>query len=205
MSLRLVAIVSRCFSLGSRCVQKGVEVAGHSLRRVPSVAVFTTTGIEQDDNLTAGESVHALKHDALPPLSPIRQSTDSQSHFSADGSPSPNAESPTTFNSILNSPVTPRDRLTNAIRSVMMLQSATSPSNPFVSPARKRTTSSALSNLDILRGKSEIGVTTLRGSKVTAVIPKLKSLEVTQDLAAHSALVRHLQFSPNGKFLATSR
>jgi WD repeat-containing protein 26 len=60
--------------------------------------------------------------------------------------------------------------------------------------------------LDILRGKSEIGVTTtLRGSKVAAVIPKLKSLEATQDLAAHSELVRHLQFSPNGKFLATSR
>jgi hypothetical protein len=53
---------------------------------------------------------------------------------------------------------------------------------------------------------SETGVTTtFRGSKVTSLIPKLKSLEATQDLVAHSALVRHLQFSPNGKFLATSR
>lgn len=52
---------------------------------------------------------------------------------------------------------------------------------------------------------SETGVTTtFRGSKVTSLIPKLKSLEATQDLVAHSALVRHLQFSPNGKFLATS-
>lgn len=45
----------------------------------------------------------------------------------------------------------------------------------------------------------------LRASRVAALVPKLKSLEATQDLAAHQALVRHLQFSPNGKFLATSR
>ncbi|KAF5369016.1 hypothetical protein D9758_002829 [Tetrapyrgos nigripes] len=41
-------------------------------------------------------------------------------------------------------------------------------------------------------------------SRVAALKPQLKCLEVTQDLAAHQALVRHLQFSPDGKFLATS-
>ncbi|EEB94997.1 hypothetical protein MPER_06102 [Moniliophthora perniciosa FA553] len=41
-------------------------------------------------------------------------------------------------------------------------------------------------------------------SRVSALVPKLTCLEATQDLAAHQALVRHLQFSPDGKFLATS-
>jgi WD repeat-containing protein 26 len=41
-------------------------------------------------------------------------------------------------------------------------------------------------------------------SRVAMLIPKLKGLDVVQDIPAHQALVRHLQFSPDGKFLATS-
>lgn len=171
------------------------------------MGTITTTAIEQGDNLTTGEYAHTISRspEPLSPLSPIRQSTDSYSRFSVEGSSQPNLESPTTtFSGTSNSPTTARDRLTSAIRSVMMLQSATSsPSSPF-SPVRKRTTSSALT--DASRTTPETGITTtFRGSKVASLISKLKSLETTQDLAAHSALVRHLQFSPNGKFLATSR
>lgn len=207
MALRLVSIVSKCFGWGSQYVQKGVEFAGHRFRRVSSMGTITATALEQGDGLTTGEFAHTVScsPEPLSPLSPIRQSADSYSHFSAEGSLHPNLESPTTtFSGTSNTPNTPRDRLTSAIRSVMMLQSATSSSsNPFSFPARKRTTSSAFT--DVSRGMSETGVTTtFRGSKVSSLIPKLKSLEATQDLAAHSALVRHLQFSPNGKFLATS-
>lgn len=42
-------------------------------------------------------------------------------------------------------------------------------------------------------------------SRVAALVPKLQFLQTTKSLAAHSALVRHLQFSPDGKYLATSR
>ena len=42
-------------------------------------------------------------------------------------------------------------------------------------------------------------------SRVVSLIPKLKSLEPTQDLALHQALVRHLQFSSDEKFMTTSR
>lgn len=42
-------------------------------------------------------------------------------------------------------------------------------------------------------------------SRVAALVPRLRSLKPTQDIAAHQAPVRHLQFSPDGKFLATSR
>lgn len=45
----------------------------------------------------------------------------------------------------------------------------------------------------------------MQASRVTGLVPKLRGLMPTQVLEAHQALVRHLQFSPNGKFLATSR
>jgi hypothetical protein len=45
----------------------------------------------------------------------------------------------------------------------------------------------------------------VQSSRVAALVPKLRGLTLTQDLDAHQALVRHLEFSPNGKFLATSR
>ena len=43
------------------------------------------------------------------------------------------------------------------------------------------------------------------GARVASLIPTLKSLATTQNFQPHSALVRHLQFSPNGEFLATCR
>lgn len=42
-------------------------------------------------------------------------------------------------------------------------------------------------------------------SRVAGLVRRLNCLETTQDLAVHTALVRHLQFSPNGRYLATSR
>lgn len=45
----------------------------------------------------------------------------------------------------------------------------------------------------------------IRSSRVARLAPMLRDFKPTQEFAAHQALVRHLQFSPNGKFLATSR
>ncbi|KIL61047.1 hypothetical protein M378DRAFT_199629 [Amanita muscaria Koide BX008] len=53
-------------------------------------------------------------------------------------------------------------------------------------------------------GNSEENSQAMLKSRITALISDIKPLEVTQDLAAHEALVRHLQFSPDGKYLATS-
>lgn len=100
-----------------------------------------------------------------------------------------------------------RSRWANAVKSVtVMLRSTSAASGAFSmpnSPKRQRTMSSegsrgAGKTTDILPGM-------MKASRVAALVPKLKSLETTQDLAAHQALVRHLQFSPNGQFLATSR
>ncbi|CAL1699128.1 unnamed protein product [Somion occarium] len=101
-----------------------------------------------------------------------------------------------------------RRRWANAVKSVsVMLRSTSAATGPFngpSSPRRQRTMSSDGTRITT-NGKPLV---TLPGmiklSRVAALVPKLKSLETTQDLAAHQALVRHLQFSPNGKFLATS-
>lgn len=42
-----------------------------------------------------------------------------------------------------------------------------------------------------------------RQTRLAGLIPKLKALKPTQELYEHAGLVRHLQFSPDGKWLAT--
>ncbi|KIO23073.1 hypothetical protein M407DRAFT_215440 [Tulasnella calospora MUT 4182] len=42
-----------------------------------------------------------------------------------------------------------------------------------------------------------------RPTRLAGLIPKLKALKPTQELIEHGGLVRHLQFSPDGKWLAT--
>ncbi|KIK82317.1 hypothetical protein PAXRUDRAFT_35593 [Paxillus rubicundulus Ve08.2h10] len=123
------------------------------------------------------------------------------------------------------SPMSPRDRFTNAVRSVIMLQSASSGA-PAFAPVRKRTTSSAVTSSSTLTrasftgpGSSSVtlganfrgygqggpgGVSGLQGPCIVSLVTKLRSLSTAQDILAHSALVRHLKFSPDGKFLATS-
>ncbi|KAF9568278.1 WD40 repeat-like protein [Agrocybe pediades] len=108
----------------------------------------------------------------------------------------------------------------NAVRNVKMRNSALN-NNPLLGgstptrgtgmpmvraePVRKRTMSSSVS----IAGPGSIGKRSLIGpaytrSRVSELVPRLIELEVTHDLAAHSALVRHMQFSPDGKYLATS-
>lgn len=123
-------------------------------------------------------------------------------------------------------PITPRDRFAQAVRTVIMLQSfqSRSPLSPngeqiyadigsssalteSASPLSPSGSSSATLNttfnVKVNRQGSEV-VNNIRGSRFSHLIPKLKTLQPTQDLMTHSALVSCLQFSPNGKFLATS-
>ena len=98
---------------------------------------------------------------------------------------------------ILTSPA--KTRFHNLVRSVIMLRSVSGGSSAVSSPRRQRTISSEK------HGKLTEPTGMVRGSRVASLIPKLKLMESYFDLAAHQALVRHLQFSPDGKYLATSR
>ncbi|RPD69485.1 WD40 repeat-like protein [Lentinus tigrinus ALCF2SS1-7] len=93
-----------------------------------------------------------------------------------------------------------KGRFANAVRAVMKMRAASTvfPISGGRNPRRQRTMSSDG------QGRETEPVGLLKNSRVGTLMPKLKSLHPTQSFEAHSALVRHLQFSPNGKFLATS-
>lgn len=88
-----------------------------------------------------------------------------------------------------------RGRFAQAVRNVIRMQQATQ----FT-----RSLSPALLMPDGTRRQDTLPMP-MQASRVAGLVPKLRGLMPTQVLEAHQALVRHLQFSPNGKFLATSR
>ena len=85
-----------------------------------------------------------------------------------------------------------RARFVQAIRSVIIAQQGPT----GISRA-------SLFNPECVRQEELRGL--IRSSRVARLAPKLRDFAPTQEFAAHQALVRHLQFSPNGNFLATSR
>lgn len=87
-----------------------------------------------------------------------------------------------------------RARFVQAIRSVIIAQQGPS--------GVPRTTPSIFSPEGV-RQEELLGL--IRSSRVARLTPKLRDFAPTQEFAAHQALVRHLQFSPKGNFLATSR
>ncbi|KAG5646394.1 hypothetical protein DXG03_003717 [Asterophora parasitica] len=104
-----------------------------------------------------------------------------------------------------------RQRWRDAFRSIQV-RSAFAPAHGTsvlpLEPLRKRTTSSNITGAQGSERKRTLAEEPVKGvlrSRVAALRPKLQQLETTQDVAAHQALVRHLQFSPDGRYLATSR
>lgn len=85
-----------------------------------------------------------------------------------------------------------RARFVQAMRSVIMAQQGPS----GISRA-------SLFSPEVMRQEELRGL--IRSSRVARLAPKLRDFAPTQEFDAHQALVRHLQFSPNGNFLATSR
>ncbi|KAI0763501.1 WD40 repeat-like protein [Trametes elegans] len=94
---------------------------------------------------------------------------------------------------------TGRGRFANAVRAVIKMRAASTAFPVGGRHARRQRTMSSDGN-----GKEAEPVGVLKNSRVGTLVPKLRSLQTTQSFEAHLALVRHLQFSPNGKFLATS-
>ncbi|EPT02101.1 hypothetical protein FOMPIDRAFT_1029426 [Fomitopsis schrenkii] len=150
-------------------------------------------------------SIRMRHSDSTGPLLPIAEVR--SSNFGS----SDNFEAATTLSNAstaaLNAPPpSGKARFVSAVHSVMMLRQAASPlpfglSMPPRTPTRRQASSADATGA---RGASAEPVGMMRASRVAALVPKLKALETTQDFAAHQALVRHLQFSPNGKLLATS-
>ncbi|KAJ6495341.1 hypothetical protein C8R45DRAFT_986874 [Mycena sanguinolenta] len=92
----------------------------------------------------------------------------------------------------------------NALQTVKMRTVAASPFGPRM-PRRQRTSSSNTNFGERQRTLADEPIkAVLARTRITTLRPKLNDLKPREALEAHQALVRHLQFSPDGKFLATS-
>lgn len=89
--------------------------------------------------------------------------------------------------------VSPKERFVAAVRSVIMQRAD--------NPRPSRTRMSSMASLDASLQYDAVEVFPSRAD----LIPALKSLTPSQDLNPHQDLVEHLQFSPDGKYLATCR
>lgn len=133
-----------------------------------------------------------------------------QPSFSSEGPGSSDNYKPKRDTHLLLDVRDPRVRFQNAVRAVIKLQRTTPKRGAPVRPGLPRQnswwqTSMATGPNTAVSPVPDPGLWALRGARVSKVIEELKALDLAQELSAHGALVRHLQFSPNGKYLATSR
>lgn len=65
-------------------------------------------------------------------------------------------------------------------------------------------TSARYNNTSTESSMATIVAAQLKDLRLTILTPKLRTLQPTQELMAHESPVRHMQFSPDGRFLATT-
>ncbi|KAF8903319.1 hypothetical protein CPB84DRAFT_1728396 [Gymnopilus junonius] len=135
----------------------------------------------------------------LIPPTPLNSPADAEFTIPSSPNPVPSPSSPTRGKQLWK----------NAMRNVRMhnviAQANPSPLLSKPEPIRRRTASSGFTSADDKSRKTFGGDSSMfKRARVSALVPKLLELECTHDLAAHSALVRHMAFSPDGIFLATS-
>ncbi|THV01875.1 WD40 repeat-like protein [Dendrothele bispora CBS 962.96] len=179
----------------------------NSSEKVDEVNELPVTNPNQEDPSTPSSPTIAASYRSRPsdarPSSPIPAAPLVASAVAAASETNtPNPETPLT-------PRLGRQLWQNAIRTVQMRSQVTSnlaaiSAQHQRNPRRQRTSSSTAIRPERVRSPTTAPPIMLVKSRVAALGPKLKCLETTQDLAAHQALVKHLQFSPDGKYLATS-
>lgn len=80
-----------------------------------------------------------------------------------------------------------KDNLTAMPAGLAKARQNTNPMHPFTMPPRRGQTLEAQSSQH-------------KKPRLAAIVPALRTLSTTETLNEHTALVRHLQFSPNGEF-----
>ncbi|KIJ36922.1 hypothetical protein M422DRAFT_781979 [Sphaerobolus stellatus SS14] len=97
----------------------------------------------------------------------------------------------------------PKRRLANLVRSVIMLQNASGPTPSSRKSSGLMNAVKAFETGARPRKDSSETFTVARLTRIMGLKSSLQHLELHEELQPHQALVRHLQFSPNGKWLAT--
>lgn len=189
------------------------EKVGSAVRQRASTDSRTNNDVEA--NLVTATSPGPISPPGSPaftqsPKSPSRMSTDiaipatpSSIFGTLPGSSAHENESVTSLGP--NGMTRGRLLWQNAIRTVRMQSAVSSNLAALATKPKRSRTGSASNTTTAGERKKTIMEEPVRMSRIKQLQPKIDSLEVTQDLPAHQGLVKHLQFSPDGKYLATSR
>ncbi|KAJ7167367.1 WD40-repeat-containing domain protein [Mycena crocata] len=202
--------IFRGFKRRLRTVKKAV--ARVSSKTVNLLSASSSDSEKSDDlegNILPVSNGHSRETSAMTSVAQLQVASETGHSSPQDASTTSSPTVPTAGGE--STPTTPgptRGKMLwkNAMQTVKMRSVAASPFGPRA-PHRQRTTSSTLTTALGERKRTimeEPMKAVLVRSRVATLRPKLSTLVATEGLDAHQALVRHLQFSPDGKFLATS-
>jgi hypothetical protein len=207
---------------GKRSIKRSNTVLSNVSTRAKEWTSTIFVPRSSEDTLPTSQPTRSLSPDAMSPavsspMSPRILEMMARQHSMSNGAGSPTSEKDYPLSTahdqdqdgngngngpdgslMLSSPT--RNKFASLVRAAVLMRRGGAAAQAAVllnSPARQRTQSSSF----FTDANNKFG---MKGSRVATLTPKLKSLEPMQDLAAHIALVKHLQFSPDGKFLATS-
>lgn len=144
--------------------------------------LFPTDGTTVDAASANGDADAATL--SMDPLSPV--DLEAQTVFGDDGA--------------VGSTRPPKERFRRAVNKVIALQHATTGSMRNTETIAART----MPRRRNYRGMSDVSATMPSGV-ISTLVPKLKHLEVAQQMDVHHGLVMDVQFSPDGSLLATTR
>ncbi|KAJ6595621.1 WD40 repeat-like protein [Mycena vulgaris] len=215
MTLPGVERIRRVF----RGIKRRFRTVSRAVRRIGSKTVnllsANSSDSEKSDDLEANilpvSNGHSRETSAMASVAQLAAGGASSSVLSTHEASTSNSPTVPAAKSDAATPTTPgptRGKLLwkNALQTVKMRSVAASPFGTRA-PHRQRTTSSTLTAPFGERKRTimeEPMPAVVVRSRVATLRPKLNMLVATEGLDAHQALVRHLQFSPDGKFLATS-
>lgn len=200
-------------AIGRAMVWSGARIkqAGTSLSRVPSFNIGSHTGshaeMPGDRDTRAGGLPFTHNPNNSGPMSPVGRhggfNPNMYDSRTAIGRPmSTDGHSEYSGTTEVASQISPaRQRLQHAVRSVIRMQGALP--SAFNPPGKKSGTNNGDGGDDDST-KKELQLDIARSARVGSLVPKLKQMEPVRDLVGHAALVKHLQFSPDGQLLATS-
>ena len=137
--------------------------------------------------------------EATFPALPVSQTAEPKSMQGPTSSFTLSSEKSSGMTGTSTVPSSSRRRFVQAVHNVIKMQQALAPFSRSISP-----TSLIPDGNHGMRGQATQPMP-VQSARVAGLVPKLRGLVPTQVLEEHQALVRHVQFSPNGKFLATSR
>ncbi|KAK7044558.1 catabolite degradation [Favolaschia claudopus] len=214
-TVRLLRKIRRRWRMAMKTVARLAGRVGSKISLLSKDSCDSEKGDDLEGNILPVSNGHTRDASVSAMTSVTQLAGPSDLNLSTTASPSPEPQPPATPTLVASpisetgvpaSPGPSKGRLLwkNALQTVKMRSLVATPFRPNT-PHRQRTSSSTTNFGERKRTLADEPIkAVLTRSRIATLRPKLQKLQPTEALEAHQALVRHLQFSPDGKFLATS-